>query len=69
VSEGEIAADLLVIEPMRFLGPLAPLFDRDRIKIREKGFARLAYGRIDDPFQQLGVCAQIFRIGGESPAY
>src|ERR1700727_158229 len=38
-SDGEIAADLLVVEHMRLLGRLAHLFDRDRVEIGEKGFA------------------------------
>ena len=49
---------------MRLLGRLAHLFDRDRIEIGEKGFARPAHGRIDHPLEQHRVCAEIFRIGG-----
>jgi hypothetical protein len=51
-SDSKIAADLLVVEHMRLLGRLAHLFDRDRIEIGEKSFARLAHGRIDHPFEQ-----------------
>jgi hypothetical protein len=36
---------------MRLLGRLTHLFDRDRIEIGEKGFARLAHGRIDHPLE------------------
>jgi hypothetical protein len=50
--DSEIAADFLVIEHMRLLGRLAHLFDRDRIEIGEKGFPRLAYGRIDHPLKE-----------------
>ena len=52
VSDGEIAADLLVIQHMRLLGRFAQLFNRDRIEIGEKGFARPAYGRINHPLKQ-----------------
>jgi hypothetical protein len=50
--DGEIAADLLVVEHMRLLGRLAHLFDRDRVEIAEKGFARPAHGRINSPLDQ-----------------
>ena len=52
VSDGEIAADLLVVEHVRLLGGVAHLFDRDRIEVGEKGFARPAYGRINHPLKQ-----------------
>src|SRR6202042_985428 len=61
-SDSEIAADLLVVEHMRLLGRLAHLFDRDRIEIGEKGFARPAYRRIDHALEQHRVCAEIVRI-------
>ena len=54
--------DHLLVEHMGFLGRLAHLFDGDRIEIGEKGFARLAHGRIDHPLEQDRVCAQILRI-------
>jgi hypothetical protein len=50
--DSEIAADLLVVEHMRLLGRLAHLFDRDRIEIAKKGFARPAHGRINGPLDQ-----------------
>ena len=37
---------------MRLIGRFAHLFDRDRIEIGEKGLARAAHGRIDDPLEQ-----------------
>ena len=52
VSDGEIAADFLVVEHVRLLGGVAHLFDRDRIEVGEKGFARPAYGRINHPLKQ-----------------
>jgi hypothetical protein len=52
VSDGEIATDLLVVEHMRLLGGVAHLFDRDRVEVGEKGFARPAYGRINHPLKQ-----------------
>ena len=52
-SDHEIAADLLVVEYMGLFGRLTQLFDRDRIEIGEKGFARPAYGRIDHPLEQM----------------
>ena len=61
-SDSELAADLLVVEHMRFLGRLAHLFDGDRIEIGEKGFARLAHGRIDHALEQDRVGAEILRI-------
>jgi hypothetical protein len=51
-SDGEIAAGFLVVEHMRLLGGVAHLFDRDRIEVGEKGFARPAYGRVDHPLKQ-----------------
>jgi hypothetical protein len=50
--DGEIAADLLVVEHMRLLGRVAHLFDRDRVEVGEKGFARPAYGRVDYALKQ-----------------
>ena len=44
------------------LGRLVHLFDRDRIEIGEKGFARRAYFWIDHPLEQHRVCAEIFGI-------
>jgi hypothetical protein len=49
---------------MRLLGGVAHLFDRDRIEIAEKGFARPAQGRINSPLDQHRVCAEIVGIGG-----
>jgi hypothetical protein len=63
-SDSEIAADLLVVERMRFPGRLAHLLDRDRIEIGEEGFARAAHGWIDHPLEQRRICAEIFGIGG-----
>jgi hypothetical protein len=63
-SDGEITADFLIVAHMRLLGGLAHLFDRDRIEIGEKGFARLAHGRIDNALKERRVCAEIVRIGG-----
>ena len=51
-SDGEVAADFLVVEHVRLLGGVAHLFDRDRVEIGEKGFARPAYGRINHPLKQ-----------------
>jgi hypothetical protein len=39
--DSEIAADLLVVEHMRFLGRLAHLLDGDRVG--EEGFGRPSY--------------------------
>ena len=64
VSDGEIAADLLRVEHMRLLSRLAHLFDRDRIEIGEKGFARPAHGRIDYALKEHRVSVEIVRIGG-----
>jgi hypothetical protein len=57
-SDGEITADLLVVEHMRLLGGVAHLFDRDRVEIGEKGFAGPAHGRIDDPLEEHRICAK-----------
>jgi hypothetical protein len=51
-SDSEIAADFLVVEHVRLFGGVAHLFDRDRVEIGEKGFARSAYSRIDHPLKQ-----------------
>jgi hypothetical protein len=63
-SNSEIGGRVLVVEYVGFLGRLAHLFDSDRIKIAEKGFARLAHGWIDHPLKQDRVGAEIFRIRG-----
>jgi hypothetical protein len=72
-SVGEIAADLLVLEHMQFLGRLAQLFDRDRVEIGEKGFAGPAYGVVKvtagRPRMSGHAVAQAAirrRLGGES---
>jgi hypothetical protein len=62
--DNEIAADFLVVEHMRLFGGVAHLFDRDRIKVGEKGFARPAHGGLDDPLKQHRMCAEVVRIGG-----
>jgi hypothetical protein len=49
---------------MRLLSCLAHLFDRDRIEIGEKGFARPAHGRIDYALKEYRVSVEIVRIGG-----
>ena len=63
-SDSKIAGGLFVVEHMRPLGRLAHLFDRDRIQIGEKGFARLAHRGINHALEQHRVCAEILRIGG-----
>jgi Rrf2 family protein len=58
ITVGEIvrtAMSLSTADPdehVRLIGGVAHLFNRDRVEVGEKGFARPAYGRINHPLKQ-----------------